>query len=759
MWKKNKNGQTPLHLFQCIYRPSLLLLIIALFAGCSSGGGSGTASGTFSLQTNQVTFNGDVKVGTPNAAVVNGSLMDPDGDVYIIVDASATPLINNAEVFINGNSGQLYLWPADGGDLGAGTFHGNVVVRACRDAACRSQYQGSPQTIQVTYNVAAPEIDFSTQQLTFNATFQNPTMPPAQTVTLTADASLIPIHGFTLQGGGVEWLQIEFDSKGMTGYAEFTVTIKQALPPGQYETVFNPFLFGRGFAKPVRVTYTVGDNPLVVDASSLTFNISSAATKADAQKIIHVSGTTGGSPMMWEAQTDAPWLSLSKTSGSSATTENIVVSIASDVAYLNSGQYATTIKLNDADAPSVERIIPVTLTLSAPRITAIGPYLGTEDSAAMVSVKGFNLSTVDVASIKIGEAGVQGMEVVSDNLLRIDVPALPAGRYPVYIENAMGVMLSDSEWVVIASPPLAAAEISTNMQLRNIIFDSERNAIYALGPSTSFPMQDVPAKGKVLRYALDNGAWLTSEIPVSDYGLSGLSITPDGRFLTAYASEEDYGVIYAIDLTTLEVAHSFADTTFAHRYLLKAHFYNNRQGLFGMNNYADIDIFAGAISTNPQYSLNEYSAALLIPSNLETIFNFSAYDRSWELQGSILNQNFRFIQNETPVLGGSASASGNRLVYDRKLFQPAESETPTGSFNVETTITADGRYAVGTDNAAKTLLIFDLDSLNSEGNFDQVRELKMDINADFLETIAINLQGDTAILYNHIDTLYIFPLN
>ncbi|WP_075185488.1 hypothetical protein [Teredinibacter haidensis] len=89
-----------------------------------------------------------------------GTLNQPDGDVYIFVDVSGTDLIVDAEAILSevDYSGTLTL-TTQSSDLlpGVGIYTGSFTVSACKDAACTTQYSGSPKTVDVIYSVIPSE--------------------------------------------------------------------------------------------------------------------------------------------------------------------------------------------------------------------------------------------------------------------------------------------------------------------------------------------------------------------------------------------------------------------------------------------------------------------------------------------------------------------------------------------------------------------------------------------------------------------------
>lgn len=144
----------------------VLVPVLAAFVLTACGGGGGSGGGgnkggddsvDFSLAKTTVNFVG-VSGGTqPSAISINGTLSNTSSTVYLLVDASSTPLIQNASVdVVSTSSGVLTLVPQLPSALTIGKHTGNVTVRACKNQSCTSEYSGSPKIITVNYEVTAP---------------------------------------------------------------------------------------------------------------------------------------------------------------------------------------------------------------------------------------------------------------------------------------------------------------------------------------------------------------------------------------------------------------------------------------------------------------------------------------------------------------------------------------------------------------------------------------------------------------------------
>lgn len=133
-----------------------ILMIFSLLMISACGGSSDkdpNSSISFSLQTAQVHFAGEMNGNTPESKSVFGSVSGANSNIYIFAEINKTGVISHADISISGTVGELVLYPKDPSSLGEGTHRDTVKVKVCSDVSCNSQISGSPQIISVTYVV------------------------------------------------------------------------------------------------------------------------------------------------------------------------------------------------------------------------------------------------------------------------------------------------------------------------------------------------------------------------------------------------------------------------------------------------------------------------------------------------------------------------------------------------------------------------------------------------------------------------------
>lgn len=140
---------------------SFLACVVLLTSSCGGGGGSsgGPPPGTLALSTSAVSFKAAPFAGAPATQTIVGTAAGvTSGTLYVTV------VVNNpgsfftvSNVTIANGAGTVNVIPAVPSSLHLGHFQGSITVTAClNDPTCQTgQLAGSPQTVQVSYDVVS----------------------------------------------------------------------------------------------------------------------------------------------------------------------------------------------------------------------------------------------------------------------------------------------------------------------------------------------------------------------------------------------------------------------------------------------------------------------------------------------------------------------------------------------------------------------------------------------------------------------------
>jgi hypothetical protein len=732
-------------MLRTLLRSTGISIVMAAVGACGGGGGSGNGGGggaNFSLSTNSISFDKDVTSFASDAAVIKGQLNDPGQEVYIFVDASQTPLIAEAEVFISGNSGELFLWPANPGDLGGGTHTGTVTVRACRDSTCSSEYSGSPQAIQVTYSVVAPDFDVETSEVNFTSIGGTESLPEPQTVGLTTSAGYVSSFGHSYPSRADEWVSVGVDWSGAEGTATFTVL--NGLPVGSYSADFTLFIFGEAIARTITVNYVVEPNPFSVLPETVQFEVDSESSPASVEHTLTIQNPRDES-INWNASVDVPWLELSAETGDTVTNNTLELRLTSAVANLSPGSHSAALTLVDPHNENNGLVVDISLSLQAPTVAAVGPGIGFTNEAATVTVWGSGFHT-GVSSITVGDQEVPVTDVVSDRELKFSTPLLGEGSYPVYIPNSSGLMLSESRLEIVSSTPYLADFVASASAIRNPVYDAVRKAVYA---SDEF--------GNINKFAYVDSAWRLAASQPTPFGghISKLAMTPDGRLLGVVSQTED-GLAF-LDLDTFTVLSNTAPGLWRP---MDIAFYTNTKALAlteaGVFHY---DLAQGATEAEEFGDLRYLTgrSKALVTLDLSKVYISTEYDkarifdtRSMTLSSSQVQPGQEFA---------SISRSGDRISFDSGVYD-ADLVELGNLVGWATAISPDGRYAYAYNsfNGDSKVAVYDLTTTDDNGIFIATGEaIAIDEDHSYVTGTAITPDGSALFLTSDAG-LFIRPL-
>jgi hypothetical protein len=210
--------------------------------GGGSGGGGGGSSGTLSVSSNSLTFiaNGP-SANAPAPQNVSGTVTGvSSGTLFVTIVGTGNAIAGISPVtLVSNTTGQATVTVPSPSTLGVGTYTGVITVRACTsDPQCSgSNLQGSPQTINVTYHVAAlqssaaslaysigntPAAGDTSRQMTITGF-------PAQTWTASTNANWLSV---TASGGNGAVLTASLVQNVVDGLNNGTYTGSITLTPG-----------------------------------------------------------------------------------------------------------------------------------------------------------------------------------------------------------------------------------------------------------------------------------------------------------------------------------------------------------------------------------------------------------------------------------------------------------------------------------------------------------------------------------------------
>ncbi|HKQ25665.1 MAG TPA: IPT/TIG domain-containing protein [Burkholderiales bacterium] len=359
---------------------------------------------------------------------------------------------------------------------------------------------------------------------------QNGALPSPQGITATYSESNVAkfVVGYPVGTIPPTWLDLSISgaSSPLTVNAVPTTT---ALPPGTYTaTVSIATATANDTIISLRnatVTYTVSTllvSPVAIDFVTTT-GIQPASTTLNLDT--NSAGTAWSGTIAYTSASGG-WLSLT------APTSAVLpasVTVNADVTSIPAGVHTATITIH---AGSTTTVVPVSLTVSDPRVNFVSPYVGTASIPGGVIIRGFGFSSVQTGiEVLFGSTAASSVSYVSDTEVRATYPALAAGDYPISIKNSSTTLPSraTAKLVIVDPPGYAYAPLVRNSTfvtpsgVSNLIYDAERKAVYLLDGD----------RKRIDRFRFINGTGWTVDMPVSLSGLgipanTTMALSPDG---------------------------------------------------------------------------------------------------------------------------------------------------------------------------------------------------------------------------------------
>jgi len=517
-------------------KKGLVFLVTLLLAACGGGGGSGggssgggnTGSGdtSISVAPTQLVFN--VMQGNTDAQIVNVSFKGDGVIVGFPVGMTDPGWIFASEISSTTSTASFNI--SVQAFQSAGSYNTSLRFVTGKEDGTRIKYVDVP----VTLNVKVP----------FSASFDN---NAAFTGSKGNPASLAPSTGYSLAISGQDSWTISSDAPWITfskttGTGATNVVVKVDVAKAQFGLNTGTFTV-KSANEAVGKTFSVSldlrnAQPVITEQVQFIINGDSAAS--DLRKALKISDENSGAiaaeAYNWSVKSiSAPWLSLSKTSGSTSdsTSPQLVLDQAS-LGGLN-GSLSTaeiTLTLSNSLQAAKDYKVVVTASVTFPAITLVAPYVGVAGQANKVVLRGVGLPN-DSANFNLTVNG-QAVTLIGldgSTQARVSLPALPAGNYSVKLQNKVGFDVPGVNYVVVPAAGLPTASIASPARRQKLVYDAERARLFAVNRDES----------SVEVYQLQAGAWITKNSLIVPK-LTDISLFLDGSKLLMLSEKAIYTV-------------------------------------------------------------------------------------------------------------------------------------------------------------------------------------------------------------------------
>jgi hypothetical protein len=351
----------------------------------------------------------------------------------------------------------------------------------------------------------------------------------------------------------------------------------------------------------------------------------------------------------------------------------------------------------------------------SPGVLYVSPYIAMSQSTPTSVIRGFGFTKFAIANVQFGTTNAASFVVADDSQIFVQVPALPAGTYPVTLDipTHEGAVPSQATLVVTDPVTYSAQTLSypgTVTQVNAVIYDPERRSILAATDATG---------SQLVRYAYDGANWV-AQSPASIPSLRDITLSINGKQLYALSDSQ----VTLVDPSTLALGTAFTATD------LPSGAYFKTISL-GSSNTAYIT--TGIATTDAQtnvYAFAEASSTLIA------------------LGGSTLNDGT-----------GVASGAGNSVIFTQG--DPASTtastvyQQTTGGFTGTSVLLDQNAMETAVDRVANRIVL--AGSLIYEGTFTN------SVSIPVADAVAVNPDGTRAYAYyaatNTIETFDISTID
>jgi hypothetical protein len=278
-----------------------------------------------------------------------------------------------------------------------------------------------------------------------------------------------------------------FSVVGSSGFTTIVPASATALGPGSFtETITVKACLNdptcassqlQGSPQTVTVNYTIPG--VASTASALSYSIGNAPTSASFNNTFQVSGYPAQS---WTATSSIPWLTLTPSSGSTASA--VSVSGALDQTRVNAfdgGTYTGTVTLTPSNGSPIT--IPVSLTVARTQVNYVAPYVAIAGTTGNVIIRGEHFSLITPTGVNFGTTAATSFSVVSDTEIHATYPVLQAGSYTVHLVSSQGVDRTNAQLNVVNPITFTAGvlqyptTIGTPSAPQNLLYDAPRQTM------------------------------------------------------------------------------------------------------------------------------------------------------------------------------------------------------------------------------------------------------------------------------------------
>jgi hypothetical protein len=395
----------------------------------------------------------------------------------------------------------------------------------------------------------------SASTMSFNAV-QNGPAPPAQTITVSATGGTFGTNGTVYVSSSISGSAVERSDVTNCGGStcSLVVTPRSNAPPGSYQSIVTvtgctnfQCVTPVGTPKNLTATLTVASGTTLSSPATVTIASAPNAVPLAQQILVQSTDTNAAWTASVTYEVGPPGWLAAIPSGTGS--QQVLLQASASPA----GLYRARVSFQPVSGGVGSSTI-VELSVRAPRLAFVAPYVGVEGQGGRVLLRGSGFSAFVVPQVMFGATPGTNAALLSDTEIGVDAPALPTGRYAVTLSSGALTMTGSPELVVITPPAFAYAAIArsgspSGVRRNQILYDAERQKIFLYDPdSLATPGSPLPPSpglpaSRIERYRFASGTWNVDE-PMgfalggdTPFTTSSIALSPDGRELLRTARQ------------------------------------------------------------------------------------------------------------------------------------------------------------------------------------------------------------------------------
>lgn len=477
-----------------------LILLVTIITGCGGGSSGANSTNTPSNSTGMVvsfstsTLNFEfIEGNSPTSIEMFGyAAGQTNQPIYVGAIVSESSIQTPLPVEINTKSKQAKITVTPIRTLKPGTYTGTITLLACTTETCTKHHDGSPRT--VSYRISVLE-RFSTAENDFSMLALEKSLSQTKVINLhfPPGYNSATLNVNYLYGNNIDWLKVNLSGSQL--YLQADASLLAASQRGEtYPAEIKLNLPDNSQTLTLRLLLTVADvSGLPSKKNWLIVDTTNAEQLGDS---ISFSPNPTLRETKWTASSDKEWLKLDTSSGNFQTqlTWHIDPVLFSQTDSNRIQKAQVSVNMDTAGSKVIE--FEVKKAYSA--ILGLDATALLEQQGGNLMIYGQNFNSKSVDFLTINGVKPNTVTLLSDNVLRANMPPLSSGNYSATFNPLSGIKTPTKAFYVLKKKDYTPQEFTLpSGKKRALIWDAISESIYFADESSDTVYRFSLASGKL----------------------------------------------------------------------------------------------------------------------------------------------------------------------------------------------------------------------------------------------------------------------